>query len=226
MGALTIDYDTLRREVGRSVGYPRDPAQWDPDQEQDVGDAIARGLSTFYWPPLLEGQNERHLWSFLQKTFSVSCASGTYAYDLPDDYLGIVGGLTQAAASGHLAIERTSEERLRAAQAMRPKSGTPRYCAVRAKDHEPTLGTRYEILLYPTPDASYTPEGRYLFEPPTLDEVNQYPVGGGVHRETILESCLAAAEVMLNDGEGPHQAKFMAALAASIQIDAGPEVAV
>ena len=43
-----------------------------------------------------------------------------------------------------------------------------------------------------------------------------YAYGGAEHAETILESCLAVAELRLDDMAGPHNQQFMARLAASI----------
>jgi hypothetical protein len=56
-----------------------------------------------------------------------------------------------------------------------------------------------------------------------IDAINEYPLGGVVHGETILEACLAAAEATLVDAEGVHSKRFMECLASSIRIDMGQQ---
>lgn len=219
---LSIQYSELQREVARFAGWDRTPANWATDNTTDFGDILKAGLRQFYYPPALEPGQPRHEWSFLRPVGSISAVNGTYAYDLADAFAGVIIDDSVAFASGtnQYRLAKISESELRALKSKATATGVPQYYAVRAKSHAPTTGLRYEMLLYPTPGASYTIEFRYVAAPDTIDSTNKYPLGGAIHSETILESVLACAEKILDDdAEGAHAKRFMQCLAASIRAD-------
>jgi len=99
------------------------------------------------------------------------------------------------------------------------ESGYPEIAALRLKTHDATVGTQYELLLYPEPDVAYTVYYRCRLPVSAIDATNIYPPGGEVHAETILESCLSVAESRMNDEEGIHVRRFMERLQASVSHD-------
>lgn len=221
MSTLVADYDTLRRAVGRFLGYDRDPNFWDEVQTQDVGDILASGQAQFYWPPPLvseEGASPpRHTWSFLKKHATLDLAAGTADYDLPDDFVSMASGFVYTGAKRRVTL--VPLEVLLAKRAMASETGAPNYCALRSRAQDQQARPRWEGLFYPTPDTSDTVEYAYVLDPPLLSETNPNPLGGPVHYETLLESCLAVAERMMNDEPGLHTDRFMRCLASSIQAD-------
>jgi hypothetical protein len=80
-------------------------------------------------------------------------------------------------------------------------------------------------MVYPTPDQAYTITFNYVAYPYSLTLSHPYPLGGDAHGDTILESCLAAAEESLDDDQTLHTGRFQERLAASIAFDKrkGPE---
>ena len=97
----------------------------------------------------------------------------------------------------------------------------PYYAAIRPKKQTTTTtGQRFEILFFPIPSVAYTLSFRMLVLPELLvDTTITHPYGGAMHAETILASCLAAAESSEEDIRGVKWVEFMDRLAASIQID-------
>jgi hypothetical protein len=91
--------------------------------------------------------------------------------------------------------------------------------AIRPKPIDMTALPRYEIVFYPVPDKAYTFAGRYRVNMAALSTSNIYPPGGQPHGETILESCLAAAERFLGGRNGVHAMMFDERLAASVSAD-------
>ena len=72
--ALSVTYDELRREVGRFLGYGRDPSDWagGSDEEVDVDDFLRSGVRRVLTPPPLPGEKYGYEWSFLKPTTSLS----------------------------------------------------------------------------------------------------------------------------------------------------------
>lgn len=214
---LTLQYSALRREIGRFLGYGRDPDDWDSDQTQDVTDIIAGGLRQFYWHPPVEGR-DRHEWSFLRPSDTLTLVAGTSNYSLPADFGSLVDEFTYGAGDNLSRMTKLNPEQLRQKQTV-VQTGDPTCFAVKVKAHASGANQRYEVDFYPTPSVSRTLTYRYSISPDVIDATDDYPRGGAVHAETILESCLAVAEKTLNDEEGVHYKRFMERLAASIELD-------
>ena len=53
---LGLNRGQLRREVGRYLGFDRNPASWNTDETQDVDDIIDAGLRQFDRAPLMTGE--------------------------------------------------------------------------------------------------------------------------------------------------------------------------
>lgn len=214
--SLSVSYASLRRHLGRYLGYGTDPTSWTSDQILDVDDCLDIGLRSFYWPVTPEGELA-HNWSFLRASTSISLTSGDFDYDLPANYAAMIED-PYVVGDQKGRIDRIDPETLLAMQARRAASGNPLYCAVRAKSFSAASGTIYELLLYPTPSASDTLVVPYSFEPTAIG-TSEYPPGGSVHGEAILEACLAAAELTIGRVEAQHTRRFHERLAASIRMD-------
>lgn len=216
---LSLDYDEIAATFARVHGWPAE-ASWSADQDADFAYCVREGLRRFYYPTVPDKPDFE--WSFLRVTGSVSISSGTYAYDLPDDFGGIIIGaqMTLGDGTGYPKLKSVNEEELRTLKANDASSATPRYFAVRAKAAAPTTGHRWEVLYHPTPNATLTATFRYVASPDTISSVNKYPRGGAVHSQTIIASILAAGEMYLdNDPQGAWRQEFDKLLAASIRID-------
>lgn len=221
---LSIQYTDITREVARFAGWDRAAASWTADQISDFADILKRGLLQFYYPPTMSPNEPRHEWSFLRVAGSLSIAASDYDYDLPDNFSGVLidDSVTFGSGSTLLRLEKVDDSTLRAMRSSTPSTGTPTTFCVRTKAHAPTTGMRYELLLYPTPDRALTLEYRYVAIPDVIDGTNLYPYGGAIHSQTILLSCLAEAERILDDDvSGENRKSFMAQLAASIRLDRG-----
>lgn len=219
--SLSITFSDLQEEVGHFLGFAADTTAWTAAQNTTLTRVLKRGLLQFYFPPPLSEEKPSYEWSFMRKTGTISATSGDLDYTLPDDFSNILdGSVTFGVGITNRRLEKVDEPDLRAMQAMDNKSGVPRYYAIRPVAHAPTTGQRWEMLLYPTPDASYTLTYRYVYLPDTITSTNIYPVGGARYSEVILASCLAAAESRQDDNvNGPHFQRFMRLLGSAIRAD-------
>lgn len=220
---LKVRYDELLRDVGRHLGFDRDPDNWESNQTQDVEDIIKSGQWHFYWPPSLDQEGSRaHVWSFLCVSHQISLVAGTIAYDLPDDFVRMQSGFTFGSDGNQFRLSVIEDEKLRSMQSKSYLTGVPYYVAIRARNDRADEG--YELAFYPTPDRAFTIAFRYEKLPSEIDENNQYHLGPSVHSKLLVSACLMEADRKLNpessspDG-GLHVQQFFRQLSSSIAID-------
>jgi hypothetical protein len=217
---ITLAYTDLAEEAGRYLGYGRTSANWSSDQAADVDACVQGGYRKFLFPMPIGRETEPHKWSFMTPTASLSTASADTAYDLPDDFGGLDGTvMTFSTDTGYVPIQIVSEAQVRSLLASADASGRTLYAAVRPKTFVPATGQRFELIVYPEPDAVYTITYRYIVMPNILSAGNPYPLGGPRHSETIMSAVLAFAEKRFNDEAGIYQEDFMTHLVASITLD-------
>lgn len=153
-------------------------------------------------------------------TFTIS-ASGDYR--LPDDFGGIEGDLTFAQDESRDIIRLRGDGFIRQLRMSSTGSSIPRYAAVKSGDNEAIDGSdgqRFDLMLHPTPDGTYNITYRYNVHPDALTSNNPYPLGGATHAETIIQSCRAAADRIVNDiADGREYALFLERLKASVYAD-------
>jgi len=93
---LTVTYALLRREIGRFLGYGREPTDWEDNSEEavDVEDFLKSGLRRVLTPPPIPGEKYAHEWSFLRPsdTFSTVAPYTTGTVEIVDGVVAISGG--------------------------------------------------------------------------------------------------------------------------------------
>lgn len=216
---LDITYSDLMRHVGQSIGFGWNQSGWTRDQVAIADDLVQSGLRQFYKPPILESQKEPHHWSFLEINSSLSLVQNTSTYDLPVDYSTTIGDMTFAAGAAKVHIRQVTDGRIRDLYADSDGTGAPQFVSVRPKTSNGISRQSWQANFYPKPDTAYTVSFQYAGVPPRLTVANPFPWGGLDHAETILASCLAAAEERLNPSSDVHRKRFRDRLAASIQAD-------
>lgn len=218
---LSLGFPDLQKEVGDFLGFGPTSGNWSAAKTDIIERIIQSGIRQFYFPPSLGGGMPSHNWRFLKPVTTLATVASTDTYTLPDSFGRMEGNLTFASAdNAYTAIKLVGEGVIRNLQQRNTSAtGKPRYAAVRPKASTGSTGQRFEILLWPTPDAVYTLTYKYAA---LLDKITAslpYPVGGMPHAETILESCLAVAEMRKDDEKGLHWTQFMERLAASVEYD-------
>jgi len=218
--SLSLAYSDIAARVARYLGYPTSTGDMSASQLNDVNDAIDSGLRQFYHPPAIAGYRLPHIWSFLQPEATLTLAAADSTYDLPDNY---GGGITQfnysSASNPYQPVRIVPIGAIRLKQQAGTSSGYPTEAAVTPKTSAGTAGQRWQVEFWPTPDSAYTLYYRYSVLCNQLSTSAPYPLGGERHAETILASCLAAAEEILNQERGIMYQRFMERLTASIAAD-------
>lgn len=204
--SVAIELLELQAEIGFFLGFTRGEhyggQTWNRHKQAAIDSCIASGLHKFYFPPILPGDTRAHDWSFLKPEASLTLESGTSAVILPGDFGGLAGELVLSSPTGQRAtpvpiVSLGMIERYRSAAD--DQTGTPEAAAIApVKGTTRERGQQFQLQVYPTADADYVFLMAYTLAPNVLTAQHPYPYGGPVHRETILESCLAVAESRLD----------------------------
>jgi hypothetical protein len=233
--SLSLQLSDLAAEVGSYMGFGRTAANWTgwvvatpyvpsslDTQLGQIMSCINSGLRQFYNPPIVERAPVAHKWSFLSPQRTLTTLANDGEYDLPDDYGGMQGEMTyQPSVGTYLTLRRVGVGELqRALQGLMSTTGKPTMFAVLPKQSDGAMGQRFYASLAPIPDGVYVLTYTMTLLPQALTSQRPFPLGGEVHGETILASCLAVAEQRFQDEEkGNHWTRFMERLQASITAD-------
>jgi len=216
---LSLEMLDLQREIGHCLGHGRDETKWSKGEQDDIDAALNSGLRQFYFPPVLQGESSAHEWSFLRPIDTLTTAASTGDYDMPADFGGIEGPMTFAPVTGYPPVVVVGEGEIRHLRQVSSLSGRPAYVAIRPVESDGSGGQRFEALFYPTPDAAYVLTYRKTILANALTSSAPFPLGGMAHAQTVLASCLAAAEAQSLDGQTAKMQLFLQRLAASISYD-------
>jgi hypothetical protein len=104
-------------------------------------------------------------------------------------------------------------------QYLEDRDDKPRVAAVYSMNADSaTAGTTHRIAFFPIPDATYVLKYKMTNEPQYSSSGK--PLGGPLHGETIIASCLAVAEqFFLPNSPHGYVATYRRRLAASIELD-------
>lgn len=224
--SLSLDINSLRTEVGRFLGWGRTISNWSTTQLNDFDDISRRALREFYYPAI-DANTPIYEWSFLRKLNTVTLGTNDIDYTMPDDFSGTILDNSVAyvtAGQNQLPMVKVSESDIRKLHASDSTTKAfPKYYAIRNRNHDPTVGQRWEMTIYPKPSSAVNGvqiEFRYVFIPNELTNTNIYPVGGAMYSEVILASHLAQAEATIDsDPNGPYSERFRALLAQAVRND-------
>lgn len=219
-----LSYGELRRRVGRFLGFDRNPANWGEREVLDVQDCIDSGLDEFYRPTRVPGEHWSYQWSFLRPTGFVTLVPGEWDYDMPDDFAGFDGPLYYVGSDQLQHTVRLMNEgfihNLRQRESLFAHSDTVEYAALTPKRSDGISTSIYQLQVWPKPDRQITLQFKQFVTHPRLREDHQVPYGAANHAQTIIQACIAAAELMLTDVEGPQYERFIRNLIASRDFDA------
>lgn len=218
---LTIDLNYLKRLVGRHMGVTAHPGAWTSKQAEEVNEAVRGGLRRFYTPVVLPGEKYAHEWSFLRPKTTLQTVEDVWEYQLPEDYAFIDGPMTYDPGSSTMypPVRQVSEQQVRARHQQYEHTGRPELFAIRVKPDVDGSGTRWEIVFWPTPDDEYSLHYRYRSNPGLLSSGIAKPVGGMPHAQTVIESCLLAADALMGVKDVARQERYMELLRASVSHD-------
>lgn len=217
---LTVTNDDLREHVSRFLGYSDTVSSLDAQQARDVERMVAEAKRKFYDPDILPGETEKHVWSFLSPVLPFTFLSGVYEYDLPAGFSMFTGRIQYAPGADSLypALQNVGWEKVLWHLQQNESSGRPLIFGIKVMGVDENLPTRWKLIVHPTPDSDYQVYLPCKIDPLSIGGDDNLPIGDHAHMDTILESCLAAAE-RFNDEPGIHTIEFQKRLQSSIYHD-------
>lgn len=232
---LSLTRGNIKSAIGAYLGVSRTTGSWSTDTANDVSRIIAAGERQMYAPaiPMPNGAPAKsYVWSFLISTATVSISNATATYDLPDNFSGFITDRLAFSSVKDWPLKIVPYDELLESIQMygtsMPSGITqPLKAAVIPKTFTATTGFRQQITMWPTPTGTLSASAPYRKMPDATSTDNDYPMGGALHAETYLESCLAKAEEFQNDQSTIHRERFAELLAASVALDSQlhPQVA-
>src|SRR5690242_5818068 len=134
-----MTYDEIRQRVGFRRGFPKDPADCDADQLQEIEFAVRDGARMFY---------TAYDWSFLKPTKTMTILSGTRTLQMPDDFANLFGDIqfTSTDTPYWYPLEIDNDEKVRLAFQLNPNlTSRPRLVSLRTlANPQVTIGSRME----------------------------------------------------------------------------------
>jgi hypothetical protein len=225
---LSLSVDDLRAEIGHFLGYGRGPTfdepEWTTLQANNIRAILKSGLSQVFTPPPLSEGQAAHNWSFLRPFATLTLESGKSTCDLPATFGGFEGPIivtNPQSARKNFLLRLTHEGMVQQMHAQQPDTvGAPRVaCEKVLAGTSRNSSSRYQLYVWPVSDQAYTLRAEYKHLQSSLSGDHPYPPGGAEHAELFKASCLAAAELQLDDQPGPRWQFFMQRLAASVAAD-------
>ena len=218
---LTVDLDYLHRLIGSKLGYGAHSGSWGNTQREQVNEVVRTGLRRFYSPPVFPGEKYAHEWSFLRPIATLNLKADVFEYELPKDYAMMDGPLTYSPGTSVLypPIKMVSEHQVRGKRQSLEITGRPEIAALRPKMQVDGVGTRWELVFWPTPSSAYSLQYRYRTNPGLLSSGVAEPAGGMPHAQTVVESCLWAVDEMMGKKESAHRAAYLECLSSSVSHD-------
>jgi len=218
---LTLTYDELAAQVALFLCGVDDPAHPSlSDQERNtIRRCIQNGLRRFYYPAQIEPGMVWD-WSFLKTAFEFRTEVGVDDYLQPFSFGGTVGPLVHVAEDQiRVGLAKTTAAQILSWRQLNLSLASwPQLYAERPVAQGGMQGQRWEIMLWPSPSAVYVFKGTQRIQPLAPGNNQQYLYGGPEHSQTIIEACLAAAELMMGE-VGPPAAEFAACLKTSMALD-------
>jgi hypothetical protein len=221
--SLSITYDSLRKDIGRYLGFDRDPSNWNEDEDDDVQSVLDAGLRQFYRPPRIAGDRYSHQWSFLKPIGTITLTESVGDYDMPTDFADLDGDLYYHESElAPRRIRQVNEGRileLRQRDWYTATATYPQEAAIVPKKSDGTADQLYQLWIWPLPSQAFVLKFRYTARQQALSCDNEVPLGGSEHAEAIRASCLASAESFLDDERGTKWQEFMDQLQSSVDFD-------
>ena len=139
---------------------------------------------------------------------------------LPDDFGGLRKGFTFDRGTGKWPIQRTSVEHIVEMIQRYDETGDPRLFAIAPLPFTAATGQRWEAIFYPSSDEARILYYQYDVLPAKPDvSGTAYPLGGAQYSETLLQCCIAAAELRHRFVRGPQWQTMLEFLATAIERD-------
>ncbi|MHC4891454.1 MAG: phage adaptor protein [Planctomycetota bacterium] len=209
MATLQLTFSELYNAVSKFLGTYGSSGPSGTDLT-DAKDAVHGGYRRF-----LNAYN----WSFLRPYQTLTTVSGTWIYELPSDFSGIIGTFQFSDDDAYPPLEERSVDIVMDSRTVNDSTTYPEIYAIRPGKYSKETGQTWEVLFYPAPDAAYTLNYRYNIMPEKLSDDNDLHIGGPEVSECLKAFCLAKAELEKDEVSGVQEGEAIKLLSEAITQD-------
>lgn len=190
MATMKWTFKNVYTKVSEFLGLGSTPGTTDKAKVKDI---VYRGYMKFLLP-LNPRDSEIYVWTFLKQEWKIELEPNKWEYPLPEDFERF-----------HRKIEYDADERtsqmtlvslsniMRERNVMEWASHPKRY-AIRTAKFDTSVGSRKELVVYPTPSNRLVVNSTYVMTPAKLEDDGDFFIGGPLESDVILQCCLAVAE--------------------------------
>lgn len=138
-------------------------------------------------------------WFFLKKSALLNIESGKKEYELPDDFGSLVNPFTVNGQDVCMSPVETSTNQINGLRNFSDTTGTPMYFAIQS-DYSEGAGLRWKLLLYPTPNFSFSYIYSYKVLANELVNNDDIPMCSADLSVVLRAFCLAEVEMFDEEG--------------------------
>lgn len=213
---LTID--ELRQQMAVQLYGTDDYLKVSQLEQDNLKRWMKNGLRRFYYP--MQG-GQVYDWSFLKAEFTLKVDVNCSDYVMPPTFGGVIGDLVHVPGDNvRLNVVKVTPDRiLELRQFNLTVTNYPFYYAERSIPRGGVRAQTWEIMVWPSPSGSYTFKGTQRINPLAVNDSHPYLYGGPEHAQTIIEACLAQAEIQMDGAPGVHAQEFVNCLQSSMAMD-------
>ncbi len=203
-----LSFENMYNAVSRFLGTGSTPSGDDLSTAKDIVNAGYRRCLGEYD------------WSFLRTSGSLTTVANNYTAWMPDDFdRMLTGRLSFDVDQNYSDVLERSYQQIREMRSHLSLTTEPQFFCVVADQYSKTAGTRYRLLLYPTPETAYLLHYSYKFDPVELSDAADRVVGSGDFSHAVLQASRAEAESSEDETAGAQELKAQRAIAAAMEKD-------
>lgn len=224
MADLSLAFSSIYNKISEFYGTGSSPTG---DDLTKVKATACRGYRRFLYPTDVR-TGRRHIWSFLKQYATITTVGDQYKYALPSDFGRMYINFRYDKSEGYPPLNKRNVGYIIQERTWTNMSGHPEIYAIVPSKYDVTVGTTWDLWLYPTPGDAYLFHYFYLINPKKPENATDILIGGVEATEAILESCLAVVEDEDDDMATTHHTqlanKFIQDLIAADTVDLGDGV--
>ncbi|MBW1931467.1 MAG: hypothetical protein JRI56_00270 [Deltaproteobacteria bacterium] len=210
-------FSDVYKKVSEFLGLGSSPTG---DDLTLVKNIVYRGYMKFLMP-LNPGDSDIYTWSFLRQEWKLSIVPNKWEYALPGDFERFFRDLEYDAGERLANLKLVSLQTIMSNRNVLEFSSYPEMYAIRTAKFDKSVGSQKELVVYPTPNGSYTINTTYVMTPAKPENDDDYFIGGPLESEVILQCCLAVAENEQDEVIGVETQRAVDMLQALIRKDKG-----
>ncbi len=217
MASMRWTFKETYTKVSEFLGLGSSPGTADLAKVKDI---VYRGYMKFLLP-LNPRDSEIYIWSFLKQEWKITLEAGKWEYPLPEDFERFHRKLEYDAGERTSILTLVPHDIIMRDRNVVEWNSFPSRYAIRTAKFDQSVGSRKELVVYPTPNGTHIINSTYVMTPSKMEQDGDFFIGGPLESEAILQCCLAVAENQEDEVLGVETQKAVEMIQSLIRKDKG-----